>query len=119
MNTIDDLLRLLRLDGREELANDIAILRYKATMWDKYQDEGRIEQSRLNTLEIMADLDPENLAQLAAEGGDGADSILNPHAHDDFPNLATEFEPTKDASGHIYSGHSEEDVPGTARKGEN
>lgn len=114
MNALDELLQILKSEGRSELANHIAILRYKASMWDKYQEEGRIDSA---------------IAQLAAESGGGVkttdeimadlDPLLNPHAGDDFPNLATEFEPTKDASGHTYTGHDTEDVPGTARKGEN
>jgi hypothetical protein len=95
--TLDELIEQLRDDGKRELANEVAIIKYKARMWDKYNRENRIEKDVIE--------------QIVTSTASEFDALLNPHAHDNFI--------TKDASGATYTGHDEEDIPGTARKGEN
>lgn len=94
MKTLEELHNYLVEVELAELAQELAIVRYKATMWDKYQSENRISY-------------------------DFTDSIRNPHAHADFFNEAVVPDQHKDAKGATYTGHDKEDIPGTARKGEN
>ena len=114
MKNLDELIQNLREQGLLTLANDLAITKYKAHMWDKYQREARISKDLQQALEVTQEaLDLEDALRDAAasELAKQTDAMLNPHAHDDFM--------TKDASGAVYTGHDEEDIPGTARKGEN
>ena len=106
----DKLLADLRDNHEEEFANDLAIVLHKANMWDKYQNEERLDQSRLEALEITHDFKEE----LALEEMWAWCHDLDPEA-----TRANEFKAHKDASGATYTGYDEEDIPGQARKGEN
>ena len=143
MKTLNELHQWMEDNEYFELANELAITRYKARMWDKYNREARIHKDLVQALEItetvhdarrifeenrdeLTDLiDPETAIRDAAasELAKQTDALLNPHAGDrafhDFKPAVKEFEEHKDETGHTYTGHDEEDVPGTARKGEN
>ena len=86
----DKLLADLRDNYEEDFANDLAITLYKANMWDKYQSENRLDESRLQALEATHDFKEvlakhkdafkkgaeqykDTLAQLDAEGVEGAE----------------------------------------------
>ena len=99
--------------------------------------------------ELGIELEPCQAAKVAAEGGElatwgklalkGGQYVVEELSYESDPkeevhealtledmwdwcvdiNAAKEFEPHKDVSGATYTGHDEEDVPGTARKGEN
>lgn len=108
MKTLDDLRAFLEDNEYTELAQLLSLVRYKATMWDKYNRENRITMDQAARIARATPLD---------------DSLLNPHLHDrafhDFPSQAHDVPQPKDASGATYTGHDEEDIPGEARKGEN
>lgn len=122
MKTLNELHQWMEDNEYFELANELAITRYKANMWDKYNREARIHKDLLQALEIteevhgvrkIFDENREELTELQKQAAQGVDRYpnANPHAHDNFAS--------KDASGATYTGHDEEDIPGTARKGEN
>ena len=138
MKTLNELHQWMEDNEYFDLANVLAVTRYKAMMWDKYQKEARIHKDLVQALEITEIVDDvreifeENrseLTELQEQAAQGAERYPNaePHAHDNFGKMgfydpesqAIEFEPTKDASGQIYTGYDDEDLPGEARKGEN
>ena len=73
---LDELVDRLRANDELVLANLVAIIRYKATMWDKYNEEGRIREPFESEVYFLKDanrLANANRAQLAAESGGGGE----------------------------------------------
>lgn len=114
MKDIADLHIYLEESEQFELANELAIIRYKASMWDKYNREARIHKDLMRAIDVTHDahefrsLLEENKRELQEFAGgetqhdpfakdamtgtlkdrydwvDDADPILNPHAHDEL-----------------------------------
>lgn len=66
MDSLRELVDKLREEDQLELANKLSIALYKANMWDKYNEEGRIRDPFESEITNLT-----NLAQLAAESGGG------------------------------------------------
>ena len=79
MKTLNELHQWMEDNEYFELANQLALIRYKASMWDKYNNESRIPP---DVYEWVLDTKP---GQLAAESGGGPfDSMKNPHLHEGY-----------------------------------
>ena len=63
---LDELVDRLRANDELVLANLVAIIRYKATMWDKYNEEGRIDTASMKSMDA---------AQVAAESSGWGDEV--------------------------------------------
>lgn len=55
MKTLEDLHNYLVELELEALAQELAIVRYKAHMWDKYNREARIHKDLIRALEVTED----------------------------------------------------------------
>ena len=55
MKDINELHQWMEDNEYFELANELAIIRYKAMMWDKYQKEARIHKDLMRAIDVTHD----------------------------------------------------------------